>query len=313
MSSAGISPAVESDEERARNGLIAALGAYLLWGIFPVYFKFVQDIPPLEVLAHRIVWAVPFGALIIAFRKQWREVLDALRNRRTFGFLVLSSLLIAVNWFVYIVAVQNDQVFQASLGYYINPLINVVVGVLFFAERLRRLQTGAVLLAATGVTVLATGGDGVPWVSLALAASFTCYAVIRKQVAVGGMPGLFVETLLLVPVGLIYLAMLMADGSARFLAGSGTTDVLLLLAGPFTVIPLLFFALAARRLMLTTIGMLQFMAPSIQFCVGVFYGEVLTLPHIICFGFIWSAIALFIWDALRESRRIQVSRGKAAT
>jgi len=217
-------------------------------------------------------------------------------------------MLIAVNWFVYIFAVQSDQVFQASLGYYINPLTNVLVGVLFFSERLRRPQTGAVLLAAVGVSVLATGGSGVPWISLVLAVSFTCYAVIRKQVAVGGMPGLFVETLLLLPLGLAYLLFLLSEGRAVFLLGGSNISLLLLLAGPFTVVPLLLFALSARRLMLTTVGMLQFIAPSIQFGVGVIYGEELTPAHLVCFGCIWAAIALFIWDAFRESRRIQALR-----
>lgn len=303
--------AVETDEERARNGLAAAFGAYLLWGIFPVYFKIVQHVPALEVLAHRVVWAVPFGALIIAFRRQWPEVRQAVATPRTVLFLGLASLFIAVNWFVYIYAVQTDRVFQASLGYYINPLINVLVGVLFFAERLRALQVGAVLLAAAGVATLAAGGDSLPWIALVLAASFSSYAVIRKQVVVGGMPGLFIETMFLLPAGLVYLSVILGSGSAVFLGGDGGTSVLLTLAGPFTVVPLLFFALAARRLMLTTIGMMQFIAPSLQFLVGVIYGEVLTVPQMICFACIWTAIALFIRDAWVQKRRIQAMRAAA--
>lgn len=300
--------AVETAEERARNGLAAAFGAYLLWGILPVYFKIVQHVPALEVLAHRVVWAVPFGALIIALRRQWPEVRRAVRKPRTVLFLGLASLFIAVNWFVYIYAVQTDRVFQASLGYYINPLLNVLVGVLFFAERLRAPQVGAVLLAAAGVATLAAGGDSLPWIALVLAASFTCYAVIRKQVVVGGMPGLFIETMFLLPAGLVYLSVMLGSGSAVFLGGDGGTSLLLTLAGPFTVVPLLFFALAARRLMLTTIGMMQFIAPSLQFLVGVIYGEVLTVPHMICFACIWTAMALFIRDAWVQKRRIQAIR-----
>ena len=276
-----------------------------------MYFKVVQAVPPTEVLAHRIVWALPFGALIIGMRGQWPEVRDILRNRRVLGLLALSSGLIAVNWLVYIVAVQSDNVFQASLGYYINPLINVVVGVLLFSERLHRLQIWAVILAAVGVGVLAAGSDSFPWISLTLAATFTCYGVIRKAVAVGGMPGLFIETSFLVPAGLLYLGWLTVAGTAVFASAGPGLNILLILAGPFTVVPLLLFALAARRLDLSTIGMLQFIAPTLQFGVGVLYGEVLTPAHAFCFFCIWIAISLFVWDAWRRRERTS-SRSKTS-
>ncbi|MDX1481407.1 MAG: EamA family transporter RarD [Woeseiaceae bacterium] len=293
--------------ERSRDGVIAALTAYLLWGVMPVYFKLVASVAPLEVLAHRIVWALPFGGLIIFARRQWPEVRRAVASPRMLGFLGLSSTLIAVNWLIYIYAIQAGQIFQASLGYYINPLFNVVVGVLLFGERLRRLQVAAVVLAALGVTILTASGTAIPWIALALALSFTIYGVIRKQVVVGGMPGLFIETLFLAPLGLLYLLWLLQTGAAAFLAESGFLDFLLLLAGPFTVVPLLMFALAARRLHLSTIGMMQFIAPSLQFVIGVLYGELLTVPHIICFTCIWVAISLFLWDAWRRSRELKAS------
>lgn len=293
----------EAAEQRTRDGLIAALLAYLLWGIFPIYFKILKDVPATEVLAQRIVWSVPFGALIIAFRSQWPEVRAILVSPRTLGMLALSSAIIAVNWLIYIVAVQGEQVFQASLGYYINPLTNVLAGVLLFGERLTRLQIAAVGLAGLGVAVLAAGGGSVPWISLALAVSFTGYAVIRKQVAVGGMPGLFAETLFLMPFGMAYLAWLVASGAAVFLSESLAMDGLLMLAGPFTVVPLLLFALGARRLDLTTIGMLQFIAPTLQFGVAVAYGETLTAAHVFCFVCIWLAISLFVLDAWQKRRR----------
>lgn len=292
----------ESPQDRTRNGLIAGLAAYLLWGIFPVYFKIVQAVPSTEVLAHRIVWAVPFGALIIAARRQWPDVRAIARRPRTLAWLALSSALIAVNWLVYIVAVQSDQVFEASLGYYINPLTNVLAGVLVFRERLRHLQIGAILLAAVGVLVLAAGSTTFPWISLTLALTFTCYSVIRKRVIVGGMPGLFAETLFLAPAGLVYLAWLGQQGAAVFGAGDLALDALLTLAGPFTVVPLLLFALAARRLHLSTIGMMQFIAPTLQFLVGIAYGEVLTRAHLVCFACVWLAIGLFLWDAWRRRR-----------
>ena len=298
----------ESPQEQARNGLIAGLLAYLSWGLLPIYFKYVESVPALEILAHRVVWAIPFGALIIFARRQWHEVLRALTNRRTLLFLIVSASLIAVNWFLYIVAVQKAQVFQASLGYYINPLMNVVVGVSFLGERLRRVQLTAVLLAAVGVTVLAAGGTQFPWIAMSLAVSFTIYGVIRKQVAVGGMPGLFIETLVLLPFAAVYLAWIVTQTRAVFATGDLGLDFILILAGPLTVIPLLLFALAARRLQLTTVGILQFIAPTLQFLVGVYYGETLSSAHLICFGFIWTAISLFAWDAWRESRRIQALR-----
>ncbi len=299
---------VETEAERARTGLVAALTAYLSWGLLPFYLKAVDSVPALEILAHRVAWAIPFGALIIALRGQWGEVRRALTDRRTLLILFATSGLIAVNWFVYIYAVVIGQVFQGSLGYYINPLMNVAVGVLFFQERLRSLQGAAVLLAAIGVAYLTFSGGQFPWISLVLAVSFTCYAVIRKQIAVGAMPGLFVETLVLVPVALTYLAWVLADHSAVFLAGSAGMSLLLTLAGPVTVVPLLMFAIAARRLQLTTIGILQFMSPTIQFFIGVYYGEVLTTAHVVCFACIWVAITLFAWDAWAESRRIQELR-----
>ena len=302
---------VETPELQARNGLIAGLLAYLLWGLLPIYFKYIESVPALEVLAHRVVWAIPFGALIIVARRQWREVLRALSNRRTFFFLVLSASMIAVNWFLYIVAVQQAQVFQASLGYYVNTLMNVVVGVAFLGERLRRPRLAAVLLAAVGVTVLAASASDFPWIAMALAVSFTIYGVIRKQVAVGGMPGLFIETLVLVPLAAIYLGWIVAGQTAVFGAVGRGMDFALILAGPFTVVPLLLFALAARRLQLTTIGIMQFMAPTLQFLVGLYYGEQLTTAHVICFSCIWVAISVFVWDAWRESRRIQALRAAA--
>ncbi len=304
--------AAESADERARNGLAAALLAYLLWGLLPIYFKSVQSVPTLEVLAHRIVWAVPFGALIIAVRHQWAEVRQAIGHRQRFALLLLSATLIAINWFLYIVAVQQAQVFQASLGYYINPLMNVVVGVAFLGERLRRFQMAAVLLAAVGVAVLAASGGRFPWIAIALAVSFTGYSVIRKQVQVGAMPGLFVETTVLWPCAALYLVWLVASQANVFAAGDLSMDLMLVIAGPITVIPLLLFALGARRLQLTTIGMLQFLAPTLQFLVGIYYGEVLTTAHLVCFGCIWIAISLFVWDAWRESRRIQALRAVSA-
>ena len=293
----------ETPEQQTRNGLIAGLVAYCLWGVLPIYFVAVRDVDTMEVLVHRIIWAVPFGAAIIHLRHQWGEVWRALTHTKMLAYLSLTALLIAGNWLVYILAVQRDQIFQASLGYYINPLLFAVAGVFLMGEKLRRPQTIAVSLAAIGVLVLTVSGGQFPAIALFLGTSFTIYGIIRKKVVIGGMPGLFVETLVLLLPGLIYLLMLISRGEAVFGSGEPAMSGTLVLAGPITVIPLLAFALAARRLNLSTVGMLQFIAPTLQFLIGVYYGERLTTAHIVCFGCIWVAVALFSWDAWRSARK----------
>ncbi len=288
--------------KETRDGLIAAFIAYLMWGVLPVYFKVVADVGALEVLIHRIVWAVPFGALIIFARRQWPEVKRALADARVFGLLALAAVLIAGNWYVYIFAVQNDQIYQASLGYYINPLLFTVAGVFVFGEKLRKFQVAAILLAAAGVLVLTFSRGQFPTIALLLATLFTIYGVIRKRVVVGGMPGLFIETLVLFPLSAAYLLWIMSSGVAAFTSEDPTMVSLLLLAGPVTVLPLLYFALAARRLKLSTVGIMQFIAPTLQFIIGVLYGEELTAAHAVCFSLIWLAVGLFSWDAWRTSR-----------
>lgn len=287
---------------RAREGVAAGITAYTLWGFLPVYLKLVAAVPAFEVLAHRILWALPFGVPILALRRQWPEVGRALAHRRTLGLLCISAMFIAVNWLVYIWAVQRDQIFQASLGYYINPLLYVLIGVAVFHERLRRLQTAAVLLAAAGVAVLTVSGGQFPVIALTLATSFTVYGVLRSRVAVGGMPGLFIETLVLFPAAAVYALWLSRSGDGAFALGDPGTMGLLMLAGPFTVLPLLAFALAVRRVRLSTVGIMQFISPTLQFLVGLGYGERLTRAHIACFALIWTAVAAFSWDAWRYRR-----------
>lgn len=293
----------ETPEQQVRNGILSALIAYGLWGFLPLYFILLKDVSSFEVLAHRVIWAVPFGALIIFARRQWPEVRRALSHRKMLMLLSITALLIAGNWLVYIMAVQREQIFQASLGYYINPLLFAMVGVLVMGEKLRKPQLAAVALAAVGVLVLTFSGGRFPAIALFLGTSFTLYGVMRKKVVIGGMPGLFVETLVLFPLAAGYLGWLMAGDGAAFVAGGPALSAILLLAGPITVVPLLFFALAARRLTLAAVGMMQFIAPTLQFAIGVAYGEVLTTAHLVCFGCIWSAVAVFSWDAWRSSRR----------
>jgi chloramphenicol-sensitive protein RarD len=292
-----------SNNQVQREGVVAGLAAYLMWGFLPVYFMAVREVPPTEVLAHRVLWAIPFGALILAFRKQWPEVGRALTHSGMMSWLSLSALVIGLNWFVYIWAIQDGRIFETSLGYYINPLTNMLAGVLFFHERLRRLQLLAVVLAVIGVSILTISGGVVPWVALTLAISFTIYASVRKRVVIGGMPGLFVETVLLLPFAAIWFAYLWSNGALIFGSASSTLNFWLLMAGPVTALPLLCFALAARRLSLTTIGFMQFLAPTMQFGTGIYFGETLTSAHLICFGFIWTAVAFFVFDAIRSAKK----------
>lgn len=291
-----------------RLGLAAGLGAYFLWGVLPPYLKAVGHVPPVEIVAHRILWSVPFGAILIILRRQWPEVRLAIRDRRVIARLAMSAVMISGNWMIYVWAIANDRVLEASLGYYINPLMQVAVGVFVLGERLRRLQIAAVALAAVGVSVLTVGSGAFPWAGIALAVFFTAYSYVRKTTPVGAMPGLFVETSLLSPIALAYLFWLAGSGVGSFGTVDRGTDLLLILAGPVTVTPLVLFSLAARRLRLTTIGFMQYLAPTMQFFFGLYYGESFTLAHAICFGMIWTALAIFSVDAVRANRAEQRAR-----
>jgi len=291
------------NNDELRTGLISGLAAYTIWGFLPIYFKVLGPVAATEVLAHRIIWAVPVGALILTVRSQWPEVRKAFSDWRALRGMALTAAFIAVNWGIYIWAVQTDRIFQASLGYYINPLMFVLVGVFVNREVLRRGQIAAVALAAIGVSVLTIYGGVFPWISFVLAISFTIYGYLRKTVQIGAMPGLFIETIWLVLPAIAFWVWLEMQGASAFVPSAPGTIGLLLLAGPLTVIPLLFFAISARRLRLSTIGFMQFLGPTLQFCVGLYYGETFTTAHAICFGFIWVAVIVFSLDALTAGRR----------
>lgn len=293
--------AAPSDTSETRTGVLAAVAAYTMWGMLPLFLIALRGVGADQVLVHRIVWSVPFGALIIAMRGQWGDVRQAFRDRKVLLALLASSFVIALNWLIYIAAVQNQHIFEASLGYYINPLIYVLAGVLLLGEKLSNLQKAAVVLAALGVSILTVYGGQFPSVALILAFSFTAYGYIRKMTPVGAMPGLFIETLILAPLALGYLLIFVPGGEAAFGASAKLTW-LLLAAGPITVLPLLCFAIGARRLPLSTLGFLQFIGPTLQFLIGVIDGEPFTRAHQFCFVFIWSAAAIFAADAIRKSR-----------
>lgn len=294
-------PMERPQQPDSRAGLISGLSAYFMWGLFPIYFVATKAVPATEILAHRILWSLPFGLLILIFRHQIGDTLKAIRNPKTLGLLALASISLAANWGVYIYAIQIEQIFQGSLGYYINPLIYVLVAVLFFGERLSRLQGAAITLAFVGVLVLTVYGGQFPVISLFLAISFTAYGVLRKLIDIGAMPGLFIEVLVLIIPAITYLLWLGNTDSLVF-GDSTYLSWMMVAAGPITVLPLLAFAFAARRIRLSTLGVLQFVGPTMQFLCGIYFGEPFTTAHAICFTLIWIGVILFAWDGWRVSR-----------
>lgn len=288
-----------------RMGLIAGMGAYLIWGLLPLYFHTLIHIAPEDILAHRVLWSIPTAFALILVAKRWNEFLGMFRRKVVF-WLFASAVLIGINWLVYIWAVVNARVMEAALGYYMNPLINVAVGAIFLSERLRKWQWVAVALAAIAVCVEATALGRFPWVSLVLSFSFAAYSLIRRKVQVDSRVGFTVEVLLLAPIAAIWLAM--AVEANRNTVGNGGVDwVLLAMAGPITAIPLILFAVAAKRLRFSTIGIMQYFAPSLQFLIALAFGEPLTPLRAVTFLLIWAAIIVFSVDAFGHERRMKLA------
>ncbi len=282
-------------------GVACALSAYIFWGFVPIYYKAVAHIPVLELLAHRCVWSLLLTTILILIVGGWRDSIRSLRTRRAVVSLVASTALVATNWAVFMWAIANDRVLEASLGYYINPLISILLGFVFLGERLRKWQVLSVLLATVGVVVLTLARGVPPWVALTLACSFGTYGLLRKVSKIGSLVGLNLETMLLMLPALVYLAVLAHSGTGHFGVISRTTDLLLAFAGIATAVPLLLFTSAARRLQLSTVGFLQFLAPSIHFLLAVWlYGESFTAAHAFCFGAIWAALTIYALDSMRS-------------
>ena len=294
-----------SDPHRQRRaGLLFGLGAYLAWGVMPLYFKALAHVSALEIVAQRVIRSMVFMAALVALWRRWPAIRAALGTGRVLITLLITTLLIGTNWLIFIYAVVSGHVLEASLGYYLNPLVNVLLGVVLLKEKLSRAQVFATLLAAAGVAVLAAGAGSGLWISLTLAATFAVYGFLRKIVAVDSLEGLSIETALLSPLALAWLVWLQADGSAAFASVTLTTDLLLVLGGAVTAIPLLMFTAAARRLPYSTLGFLQYVAPSLQFLLAVLaFGEPLTTAHLICFAAIWTALAIFSFEGLRSAHR----------
>lgn len=292
-----------ADNETRRSGLLFAIGAYLSWGVLPLYFKAVAAVAPGEILAHRVLWSLLFLAAVVLLWRRWRAIRAALANRRAMAILAATALLIGANWLVYIYAVVSGHVLEGSLGYYLNPLVNVLLGVVLLKERLSPLQMAATALAAAGVALLAFGAGAGLWISLALAATFSLYGLLRKIAPVDALEGLWVETALLAPLALGWLLWVQGQSGPAFLSYGATVDVLLVAGGMITAIPLLLFTAAARRLPYSTMGFLQYISPTLQFLLAVaVFGEPLTATHMVCFAAIWGALALVAFDGMRTAR-----------
>ena len=285
------------------SGVVYAASAFLIWGICPIYWKALQAVPALEIILHRVVWSFFFLVPIVMIMRRWKEIVDVLKNHRTLLTLLVSALILGGNWLLYIWAINNDYLLQASLGYYINPLVNVVLGMIFLKERLRPPQMLSVLMAFTGVLYLTISYGEFPWIALILALSFGLYGLIRKVAPVGALVRLTVETLLLSGPALIYLFYLDSRGAGTIFRVSLKLSLLLMGCGLVTAIPLLLFTLGARRIYLSNLGLLQYIAPSGMFILAVFlYREPFSSAQVVTFIFIWTALAIYSADSMRYYR-----------
>lgn len=282
-----------------RSGIIYAALAFLCWGLFPIYFHALGDVPPMQILAHRMLWSLGFLLIVLVLRRQWKWLNVVLQPRVFFSF-VLSAVLLSANWLVYIWSVTNHHVIEASLGYFINPLVNIMLGYLILKERLRTIQWVAIAIAALGVAWLTWQTGTVPWIALFLAFSFGSYGLLRKTAALGALEGLSFETIVLFPLAAAYVIWLTVNGQNVFInTDSDTTRVLLVMAGPLTAIPLLLFASGARRIPLSILGLLQYLSPTLQFLLGVWlFKEAFTADRLVGFALIWSALILFAGEGL---------------
>lgn len=285
-------------------GVLYGISAYLMWGFFPIYFKALQVVPSLEIMLHRVVWSFIFIASLIILRREWPKLKESLRNPRLLLVYTLSALLLATNWLVYIYGINSGQVVETSLGYFINPLVSVALGVIILRERLRPLQWAAIGIAALAVIYLTVQVGSPPWIALALAFSFGLYGLIKKIAPLGALQGLSLETALLFLPAALYLLYSYFQGTGAFGREGLSVTILLALAGIITALPLLLFSSAARAISLTLLGILQYIAPTVQFLLGIFlYNELFTLTRLVGFSLIWVALLIFTFEGLNERRK----------
>jgi chloramphenicol-sensitive protein RarD len=293
----------EASPNSARRGFAYALAAYGAWGIFPPYFKALRGVAAPEILAHRVAWSAAFLAVLVTLQRRWGEYARAFGSWRSVGIYALSTALVTANWLFYIFAVVTDRVLDASLGYFMNPLVNVLLGALFLGERLRRRQAWAVALAALGVLLLVIRVGHVPWLALAMAFSFGSYGLVRKRAAIDPVVGLLVETSMVLPLAAGLIGLRAWDGTGG-LGRDPRTTLLLLFAGVITAIPLIWFAHGVRSLRLATMGVIQFLTPTLQFLFAVLlYHEPFTAAHAVAFGCIWGSLAIYTSDAWSGASR----------
>ncbi|MBA2272059.1 MAG: EamA family transporter RarD [Chthoniobacterales bacterium] len=283
-----------------RSALIAGIAAFGFWGIIPIYWRFLQAVPAAEILAHRLVWTTAFLVFLLTWQGRWPEVRGHLHSRRAIVFCIASGIAVSLNWLTFIWAVNAGRVLETSLGYFMAPLVNVLFGAVFLRERLTRFQFLPVLLVTVAVLNLTFGYGRFPWIALVLCVSWGIYGLLRKLSGTAAIPGLFLETILLTPLAVLYLVLLHGGEGGTMGMNQKTLSVLLISTGIVTGLPLVWFGHAARHLRLTTIGFLQYLAPSGTFFLGVFlYHEPFTTAHFITFGLIWTALAIFTWEMVR--------------
>jgi chloramphenicol-sensitive protein RarD len=285
----------------SRNGAFSALSAYLLWGFAPIYFKLLTAIEPGEIMMHRVIWSTVFLLVMIIAMKKWSQLVAIFKQPKILLQLSLSASFLAVNWFLFIWAVNNDHLLDASLGYYINPIFNVILGMIFFHERLRRNQLIAVGLAVIGVLVQLIALGTLPIISLALASTFAIYGLLRKKLPINSFIGLFIESLMMLPIALIYWFLFVESSTSNMAINTASLNFTLIMAGIVTTAPLLFFTIAAKRLALSTLGFFQYLGPSIMFLLATFYyQETMKSAELITFVFIWAALALYSLDSFKK-------------
>ena len=290
-----------------RRGLAAAASAFFIWGLLPLYLKMLQSVPVLQVTVHRLVWGCGFAFLWLAARGEVKHVGNALRDPKVRQRLYASATLISINWVTYVWGIAANRVVETSLGYFINPLVNVVLGVLVLGERLNAAQWTAVSIAAAGVTYLTWSAGHLPWIALILAGSFSLYGLVRKVVQVDALAGLASETLLLVPIGVAYAIWCEIAGTGLIATGSVSMLLLLILGGPLTAIPLVLFAYGARRIPYSTVGLLQYIGPTIQLMLAVLvFREPFGGPRVVGFSMIWLALAIYAIDGVWRSRKVAI-------
>lgn len=291
-------------QTQTRQGVLLAITAYFIWGIAPVYFKFIQTVPAIEILTHRVIWSFFFMLALISLCRQWPQVKRSLRTPKKLFVLAFTALLIGSNWLLYIWAVNNHHILEASLGYFINPLVNVLLGMIFLGERFRRMQWIAVILAICGVLLQLWTFGSIPIIALALAFSFALYGLTRKKLGVDAQTGMLFETLWMLPIAAIYLFGIADSSTSHMTQNPMSLNLMLMFAGIITTVPLLCFTAAANRLRLSTLGFFQYIGPSLMFFLAItFYGEVVTEDKLVTFGFIWTALLLFVMDAIYTQRR----------